>query len=166
MPGAEVLTAGRLAGLVDFKDFIVHLDLVLLNCDPLIAPIKLSLDPCMEGLSTTDRVDHVADVLSRELVALPLLRGQVLHDLAWSVLRPSHHVGNAETFELGHVHMLDLGALDPLALGGHQVLHVVDGHHLIGWQVEVTIYSEQPVDLSLGLGFGGKGLGTDLLGLV
>ena len=166
MPGAEVLTAGRLAGLEDFEDLIVHFDLVLFNCDPFITPVKPSLDPRMERQCATDRVDHVADVLPRELLALPLLRGQVLHDLTWSVLRPSHHVSDAKAFELGHVHVLDLRALDPLALGGHQLLHMVDGHHLIGRQVEVAIHGQQPVDLPFGLGLGSERLGADLLGLV
>jgi len=144
-----ILTADGLALSEDLGDLRVHVDHeVLLGLDLVVALLHLRLDPLGERWSD-DRVDHVGDVLPRQLLHL-LLDGEVLVD-ARVLVGERLHVLDGEALELGHADVLHVGTLDALLRAGLDVTEVPDGDILEGREEDVHLGGEEPVDFSLGL---------------
>ena len=107
-----LLTADRLARLEDLGDLWIHVDHhVLLGLELLVARVHPGLHPLGEDVAR-DGVDHVCYVLPGQL--LELLVNRKVAGYLMMVTGERLHVLDRQAFELRHVDVLRLVALDPL----------------------------------------------------
>ena len=158
-----LLTTNRLTGPEDLGYLRIHVDHhVLLSFELVIPRVHPGLHPFGEDVAR-DGVDHVCYVLPGQL--LELLVNRKVAGYLMMVTGERLHVLDRQAFELRHVDVLGLVALDPLLGARLDVLQVPDGHVFERWQVRVDLRGQETVYLSFALELRGE-LSSGYLGLL
>ena len=149
MLAAALRTAHMRAGIEDGEDGGIHLDdLVVLFEDRLVSNCNHTFYPSFKRLPHKS-VDHVHDILSRQLLDL-LLDWESLGNL-WVISSELEEVGDGEAGELWHVEHLHGLGFDEAFLTTSNITKVPDRRGIAMRKVSSNLRREKSMHLPLGL---------------